>query len=334
MKQVYDAGRKDREFAVGDYVWLKRLSLRQKSLLGQPYSKLLPRYYGPYPVLQKIGRVAYRLALPATALVHPVFHVTRLKLHVGELPEQIEHVPDQLPRPHRILRHRYVQRQGRTRHEVLVEWEGPDQGTSWEEFDQIAHRFPYARAWGQAQTQRGGSDTGLSRSPSRQDVGDAVRRRATPAKRRGSGEARSLSPRGRARTADEGVVQETAAAIEPDEDEGGSRVPSGTGHTSEEGRRSWPLMAEGGANRREAASGTRATTRADPIPTRRAGKEPMVDPRLDLFMANPSCNRFEEVPGPSGTKGLDNTRSVGLVLREDDTDSATLGKKTTLPESG
>ncbi|KAF3773238.1 hypothetical protein EJ110_NYTH55402 [Nymphaea thermarum] len=33
--------------------------------------------------------------------------------------------------------HRYALRDGRQRHEVLIEWEGPDGGTSWEELDQI-----------------------------------------------------------------------------------------------------------------------------------------------------------------------------------------------------
>jgi hypothetical protein len=167
MRQTYNKGRKDREFQVGDYVWLKRLPLHQRSLMGQPYSKLLPRYYGPYPVLQKVGKAAYRLGLPRAAVVHPVFHVTRLKPHYGEVPSIIEHIPDELPTPYRILKHRHVQRQGQKRHEVLVEWEGPDRGTSWEEYDQIAHRFPAGRAWGQARFKEGGSVTGLPTDPSR-----------------------------------------------------------------------------------------------------------------------------------------------------------------------
>ncbi|XP_049932541.1 uncharacterized protein LOC126409878, partial [Nymphaea colorata] len=164
MKQTYDKGRKDREFKVGDMAWLKRLPMRQKSLLGQPYSKLLPRYYGPFRVLQRVGKGAYRLALPPTALVHPVFHVTRLKPHFGQLPELIEPLPDFRPRPYRILRHRHLQREGRQRHEVLVEWDGPDSGTSWELYDRIVQDFPTTRAWGQAQSQRGGSDTELPRT--------------------------------------------------------------------------------------------------------------------------------------------------------------------------
>ncbi|XP_031479939.1 uncharacterized protein LOC116250456 [Nymphaea colorata] len=117
MRKAHDKGRKDREFEVGDMVWLKRLPMRQKSLLGQPYSKLLPKYYGPFRVLQKIGKAAYRIALPPPALVHPVFHVSRLKPHHGPVPEQQEPLPDIAPRPYRILKHRWVTRNGRPRHE-------------------------------------------------------------------------------------------------------------------------------------------------------------------------------------------------------------------------
>ena len=57
-----------------------------------PSSKLrriLPKYYGPYKVLQNIGTMAYKLELPASSRVHPVFHVSCLKKVIGEnLPVQ------------------------------------------------------------------------------------------------------------------------------------------------------------------------------------------------------------------------------------------------------
>ena len=49
--------------------------------------KLAPRYYGPFPVLERISAVAYRVDLPASFRgVHNVFHASLLKLHHGTLP--------------------------------------------------------------------------------------------------------------------------------------------------------------------------------------------------------------------------------------------------------
>ena len=48
--------------------------------------KLAPRYIGPFEILERIGMVAYRLALPPNmSQVHPVFHISMLRKYISDL---------------------------------------------------------------------------------------------------------------------------------------------------------------------------------------------------------------------------------------------------------
>ena len=71
--------RRDIAYEVGDKVFLKVSTWRKLLQFGKK-GKLSLRFIGLYVVLERIGPVAYRLALPPElAKLHNVFHVSMLR---------------------------------------------------------------------------------------------------------------------------------------------------------------------------------------------------------------------------------------------------------------
>jgi len=84
QKSYADLKRQSIEFQEGDKVLLKVSPTKGVMRFGKK-GKLSPRYIGPYEVLERVGKVAYRLALPAVlGRVHNVFHVSQLRKYVHD----------------------------------------------------------------------------------------------------------------------------------------------------------------------------------------------------------------------------------------------------------
>ena len=79
QKSYADIKRKDVRYEIGENVFLK-VSPRKEVMRFGRKGKLSPKFIGPYEMIEKVGPVAYRLALPLELeKIHNVFHVSMLR---------------------------------------------------------------------------------------------------------------------------------------------------------------------------------------------------------------------------------------------------------------
>ncbi|KAL4036961.1 hypothetical protein IC575_000539 [Cucumis melo] len=91
-KSYADVRRKDLEFEVGDKVFLKVAPMR--GVVRFERRKGESRFVGPFEILERIGPVAYRLALPPSlSTVHDVFHVSMLRKYVPDPSHVVDYEP-------------------------------------------------------------------------------------------------------------------------------------------------------------------------------------------------------------------------------------------------
>ena len=135
QKAYYDRKHREVQFTVGDSVLLSTQNLRLK---GIPH-KLQRKFCGPYKILERIGAQAYRLQLPTTWRIHPVFHVSLLKQWrpslVQQVPGEVEIEDPNQPKyfdVEKILRWRWTSKTRQRRREFLVLWTGyPIEDAEW-----------------------------------------------------------------------------------------------------------------------------------------------------------------------------------------------------------
>lgn len=114
--------------------------------------KLAPRYYGPFEVISKIGSMAYKLLLPASAAIHPVFHVSLLKKKIGHNAMTNPTLPPvnddgvmlmEAMEPVAVLERRMVKRNNRAVVQLLVQWSSsfPEDAT-WIDYEELVSKYP------------------------------------------------------------------------------------------------------------------------------------------------------------------------------------------------
>ena len=118
----------------GNLVWLEGRNLHT----NQPTAKLAARRHGPFLVEQVLSPVTYKLSLPLTWNVHPVFHIDLLTPY-RETPFQgrnYEHPPPDLvanQEEYEVKKVLDVRHYGRKKtRQYLVKWNGyPDSDNEW-----------------------------------------------------------------------------------------------------------------------------------------------------------------------------------------------------------
>ena len=142
--------RKDIEYEIRDKVFLKVSSWKKILRFGRK-GKLSPRFISPYEILERVGPVAYRLALPMElAKLHDVFHVSMLRRYLSDtshiLPVQDIQVQEDFTfdeEPKAIIDHEIRQLRNKKIPLVKVLWQhyGMEEAT-WEPKSTMRVQYP------------------------------------------------------------------------------------------------------------------------------------------------------------------------------------------------
>ncbi|KAF7126963.1 hypothetical protein RHSIM_Rhsim11G0145700 [Rhododendron simsii] len=178
MKQQANKHMFEREFELGDWVYLRLQPYKRTTLQARSNLKLCPRFYGPFQVIKRIGKVAYQLNLPPHSKLHPVFHVSLLKKKLGSRVVAHPTIPpvssDGVLKPQlvAVLDRRLVKYKRKLATQVLIQWSGsfPEDAT-WEFYHELLSKFPKFQPWGQGPSQGAGHDTCLTMSDQAKELG-------------------------------------------------------------------------------------------------------------------------------------------------------------------
>ncbi|KAA0039610.1 pol protein [Cucumis melo var. makuwa] len=150
QKSYAHVRRKDLEFDVGNKVFLKVAPMKGV-LRFVRRGKLSPRFVGPFEILERIGPVAYRLALPPSlSTVHDVFHVSMLRKYVLDPSHVVDYEPLEIDenlsyteQPVEVLAREVKMLRNREIPLVKVLWRNHRvEEATWEREDDMRSRYP------------------------------------------------------------------------------------------------------------------------------------------------------------------------------------------------
>jgi Chromo (CHRromatin Organisation MOdifier) domain len=158
-----DQSRHEMILKVGDRVLLSTANLHMKgpknAVVKLAAKKLLPKFIGPFEVLKSYGTVAYKLNLPATLRIHPVFHVSLLHKYADNtrlgLPPPLVMLDDgTLETEAEAILDVSLSANGKPK-KYLVRWKGygPEHNT-WEPVRNVVHSQELVDEWWDMQTRR------------------------------------------------------------------------------------------------------------------------------------------------------------------------------------
>ncbi|KAK6144718.1 hypothetical protein DH2020_021538 [Rehmannia glutinosa] len=149
QKSYADPKRKELQFAVGEKVFLRVSPTKGIFRFGKR-GKLNPRNVGPYEVLERVGRVAYRLALHQECRIHNVFHVSMLRRYMPDPSHVVNYETIKLDKqlsyekkPVAVLDRKVHKLRNRDVELIKMQWSGHSQEeATWERKEDILASHP------------------------------------------------------------------------------------------------------------------------------------------------------------------------------------------------
>jgi hypothetical protein len=147
--------RKFEEFEIGQKVLLSTRFINTLIDKQRPTRKLNAKYIGPFNIVNKISPVAYKLELPNNMKMHPVFHISLLKLYNEDdefnrptpPPAIITSDNEEEYEVENILDKRIVRKQS----QYLIKWAGyPLYDSTWEPLDNLKNAMKKVQAFEKA----------------------------------------------------------------------------------------------------------------------------------------------------------------------------------------